>query len=63
MKEVLKLLGLVFLGILFFPLLLILFPWAILERERMEKENFSENQLAQDRNKNVLNAKEIPNAG
>jgi len=60
MKEVLKLLGLVFLGILFFPLLLILFPWAILG---MEKENFSENQLAQDRNKNVLNAKEIPNAG
>jgi hypothetical protein len=62
MKEVLKLLGLVFLGVLFFPILLILFPWALIEREKMEKENFSENQLAQDRTKDVLNAKELPNA-
>ncbi len=63
MKEVLKLLGLVFLGVLLFPLLLFLFPWALIEREEMEKENFSENQLAQDSTKNVLNAKELPNTG
>ena len=63
MREVFKLLGLAFLGILFFPLVLILFPWALIEMGKMEKEELSEKRLAQDRNKNVLNAKEIPNAG
>jgi len=29
----------------------------------MEKENFSENQLAHNRTKNVLNTKELSNVG
>ncbi len=62
MREFLKILGWIFLAIFLFPFLLFLFPWALIEREEMEKENFSENQLAEDSTK-MLNAKELPNAG